>query len=256
MIDYLADRPVLICLLAFVITFILTRIIVRSIRAGIGPFHDINTGGTHIHHAVPGIILMVIGGVGAIAARREADAHAVAALIFGIGLALVCDEFALILHLEDVYWSEEGRVSVDLVFVLTALLAVLVVAIGDVGQVHAAQSWIGNIDEERRHRVLDITRWAALTLVIINAALAVTAVLKGKVRMAVIGAVIPVIAIVGAWRLARPQSYWSHRFYQPEKKARAEIRATKHDAKWGRRYLRVQDFLSGGPSKKPPANHT
>ncbi|NCY17769.1 MAG: hypothetical protein EBX39_13625, partial [Actinobacteria bacterium] len=113
--------PLLVCCIAFVTTFIVTRIIVRAIRAGRGPFKDNTVGGVHIHHVVPGLFLMILGGLIAIGSPGGGW-EVSAALLFGMGLALVLDEFALILHLEDVYWSEQGRLSVDIVFVLAALM--------------------------------------------------------------------------------------------------------------------------------------
>ncbi|NEE54027.1 hypothetical protein G3M55_56670, partial [Streptomyces sp. SID8455] len=84
-------------------------------------------GGVHIHHVVPGVVLTVIGGFGAVASSRQGIAAGVCAVIFGVGAGLVLDEFALILHLDDVYWTEEGRQSVEVV-VLTVSLVVLVLA--------------------------------------------------------------------------------------------------------------------------------
>src|SRR5690606_14188466 len=88
------------------------RINVRLIRAKIGWFRDVNVGEMHIHHVVFGVVLMLGGGVaGLILSGGSQTAYAVAASVFGVGAALVLDEFALILHLHDVYWEEEGRTS-------------------------------------------------------------------------------------------------------------------------------------------------
>jgi len=125
-IDHESKLPLLLCIVAFVCTFVITRIIVRMIRSGRGPFSDNSVGGVHIHHVVPGIILMIVGGLLAIGGVGSGWDNA-AGLIFGIGLALVLDEFALILHLEDVYWEEEGRLSVDAVFVLAGVMLLLLI---------------------------------------------------------------------------------------------------------------------------------
>lgn len=76
---------------------------------------------------VPGVVLSVVGGFGAVASGRHGVSAGVCAVIFGTGAGLVLDEFALILHLDDVHWTEEGRRSVEVV-VLTAALVLLVLA--------------------------------------------------------------------------------------------------------------------------------
>ena len=81
-----------------------------------------HTGGVHIHHAVFGLVLMCVGGVGGLAVQdSDSGWAAVAAALLGIGMALLLDEFALVLFLKDVYWSEQGRLSVEVVFVAIAL---------------------------------------------------------------------------------------------------------------------------------------
>jgi CRP-like cAMP-binding protein len=114
---------------AFLVTFALVRWIVRAISAGKGPFRDVSRGGVHIHHLVWGILLLlVVGyawlmqvGTGLGSSRllmRET------AIFYGIGSALTLDEFALWLHLKDVYALPEGRISIDAVILFGALLSV------------------------------------------------------------------------------------------------------------------------------------
>lgn len=59
--------PLLLALSAFVLAFAVTRVITRMIRAGKGPFRNVTPGGLHVHHAVPGVILMTVGGFTGIA---------------------------------------------------------------------------------------------------------------------------------------------------------------------------------------------
>ena len=102
--------PLMLCFLAFVLTFVLTRTITRLIRDGRGPFRNhVTAGGTHIHHAVPGIILLITGAFTAVGGPDSLGWRSFAAVAVGVGTSLVLDEFALILHLQDVYWS--GRAS-------------------------------------------------------------------------------------------------------------------------------------------------
>ncbi|MGH3262714.1 MAG: hypothetical protein ACRDNS_12015, partial [Trebonia sp.] len=103
----------LISWLAFTVTFSGVRGITHAIRAGKGPFKNLSVGGEHLHHYMWGIGMLT--GVGAVAVRGEEKLrrHPVTALAYGAGLALIVDEFALLLDLKDVYWAKEGRVSVD-----------------------------------------------------------------------------------------------------------------------------------------------
>src|SRR4051812_39491029 len=117
--------PLLLALASFILSFVITRTITRLIKAGKGPFHNVTPGGVHVHHVVPGVILTVIGGFGAVASERHGVGAAVSAVLFGVGAGLVLDEFALILHLHDVYWSEQGRQSVEVVVVTAALVALV-----------------------------------------------------------------------------------------------------------------------------------
>src|SRR3954466_6003469 len=117
--------PLLLALTAFVLTFLVTRVVTRMIRAGKGPFGNVSAGGVHIHHVVPGIVLTVLGGFGAVASHRHGFGSSAFAVVFGIGTGLVLDEFALILHLDDVYWTEEGRKSVEVVAVTAALVGLV-----------------------------------------------------------------------------------------------------------------------------------
>ncbi len=108
-----AERAALMSWAGFSGTFAMVRAITYSIRSGKGPFHNISAGSTHLHHYLWGIAML--GGVGAVAVHGtdEDRRHPAVALSYGAGLALIVDEFALLLDLRDVYWAQEGRVSVD-----------------------------------------------------------------------------------------------------------------------------------------------
>jgi len=108
------ERSALLSWLAFTATFGAVRGITYSIKDGKGPFGNLSVGGEHLHHYMWGIGL--VSGVGGIAVHGE-DAHRrhpLVALSYGAGLALIVDEFALLLDLKDVYWAKQGRISVDL----------------------------------------------------------------------------------------------------------------------------------------------
>jgi CRP-like cAMP-binding protein len=114
--------------MSFFVTFAAVRGIVRAIRSGRGPFRDVSTGGVHIHHLVWGILMLLIVsygwllqlGTGLDPARRLMRSSA---MLYGVGSALTLDEFALWLHLEDVYNSPEGRKSVDAVILFGSILS-------------------------------------------------------------------------------------------------------------------------------------
>ena len=108
------QRSALISWLAFTATFATVRGITYSIRSGRGPFRNLSLGGEHVHHYLWGIGLLA--GVGAIAVRGDERLrqHPVVAVSYGSGLALIVNEFALLLDLRDVYWARQGRISVNL----------------------------------------------------------------------------------------------------------------------------------------------
>ncbi|KNB52769.1 hypothetical protein [Streptomyces caatingaensis] len=230
--------PLLLALAAFVLTFLVTRVITRLIRAGRGPFRNIRPGGLHVHHVVPGVVLMVVGGFGAVATDRQGTGSVVAAVLFGTGAGLVLDEFALILHLDDVYWTEQGRKSVEIV-VLTAAL---------VGLVLAGFSPFG-VNELTPDELQ--SRSIVVTNTLVNFLVALFALAKGKPRIALIGTVVPLVALIGAVRLARPGSPWARRFYRnrPRARRRARVRAWRHDARWAAVRNRLHDLVAGAPDR-------
>nr|MDT0664892.1 hypothetical protein [Micromonospora sp. DSM 115978] len=108
------QRSALVAWLSFGTTFGAVRVVTYTIRAGRGPLRDIQLGGRHVHHYVEGIAMVLA--VGAVAVRGDAvqRLHPVVGACYGSGAALIVDEFALLLDLQDVYWAREGRWSVDL----------------------------------------------------------------------------------------------------------------------------------------------
>jgi hypothetical protein len=99
---------------SFTTTFAAVRAVTYGIRNGVGPMRNLNVGGEHLHHYMWGIAM--VAGVGGVAVRgsEAARRHPSVALVYGAGLALIVDEFALLIDLKDVYWAKEGRLSVDI----------------------------------------------------------------------------------------------------------------------------------------------
>ena len=108
------QRSALLSWLAFSGTFAGLRALTYSIRVGKGPFRNVSVGGEHLHHYMWGIGLL--SGVGAVAVRGDEEhrRHPAVAVSYGSGLALIVDEFALLLDLKDVYWARQGRISIDI----------------------------------------------------------------------------------------------------------------------------------------------
>ncbi|MEU9349440.1 hypothetical protein AB0D65_00100 [Streptomyces griseoloalbus] len=233
--------PLLLALAAFVLTFVITRVVTRMIRAGKGPFGNVTAGEVHIHHVVPGVILTVIGGFGAVAGGGRGFGSALSAVLFGIGAGLVLDEFALILHLDDVYWTEAGRKSVEMVVLTAALVGLLLAGFAPFG--------VNDLSEDELQ-----DRASVAANVAVNFLFSLIALSKGKTRIAVFGVIVPVVALIGSLRLARPDSPWARRFYRrrPRARARATLRAYHHDRRWSGPRRAVQDWLGGKPDPDRP----
>lgn len=120
-------EPQFLVLLAFLLTFSAVRFITHSIRRGRRlPFiHNISAGGRHIHHLVPGILLLLITGY--LSAALDPTYRDEIAVFFGIGAALTLDEFALWLNLADVYWAKQGRDSIDAVVIFATIVGIALV---------------------------------------------------------------------------------------------------------------------------------
>lgn len=244
-------EPLMWCLIAFILTFFVTRSITRYIRATAGrtgprkwwqPHNISGKGGTHIHHAVFGVILVLTSGVAMVtlAADGTVGQFIAAAVFFGIGAALVLDEFALILHLQDVYWSEDGRTSVDAVFVAAAVAGLLVMGFNplslfDVGIWHDADS--------------PAARAAVIGLAVLNLVLAVLVLLKGKLWTGLLGMFFTPLLFVGAIRLARPHAPWARWHYQdePRKLHRSMERERYLRRPFVKANLWLQHVLAGEP---------
>ncbi|HAC45586.1 MAG TPA: hypothetical protein DCF65_05900 [Chloroflexi bacterium] len=112
--------------IGFLLTFGIVRGITYLIRAGIGPFHNVSSGGLHIHHLVWGILILILVGYVWLIEQGVGSnwIASVTAILFGVGTALILDEFALWLNLQDVYWTGTGRESIDAVIIFISLLSV------------------------------------------------------------------------------------------------------------------------------------
>ncbi len=104
------------------------RTITHMIRSGVGPFHNLTTNGRHLHHLVFGIAGLLGTGYAWLVIADDAEqmraVHRTTAFMYGVGSALTLDEFALWLDLEDVYWTKQGKVSVEALMIFGGLLSI------------------------------------------------------------------------------------------------------------------------------------
>jgi hypothetical protein len=226
-----ADQAGFILLGSFLLSFILIRISVRLMRSPKVPWWpgSIKTeGGLHVHHLVFGIVLMLLFGFLAIAVYLPNPWYDLVAAGFGVGAGLTLDEYALWLHLDDVYWAEEGRRSVDAV-IIAAVLGGLIL----LGARPLTSSDTGSAV-------------GIVATIVVVLALCAGALLKGRTMLGIFGLVFPPLAFWGLVRLARPDSPWARWRYPPD--SRRMRRAIVRSERQQRRYRRWQDLIAGAPS--------
>ena len=222
-------------LLGFLVTYGVVRWVTISIRnrnqSGDaddgGAVKDVYIGGVHIHHQVWGILLVLVTGLLEFRFQPDSPWVEVLATLFGVGAALALDEFALWLHVDDVYWSEEGRKSIDAVMVAAVVALAMLVGASPVGTIGSALERNGLI--------------AASIAIVLLLAYTIVCLLKGKLATGLIGLVVPVISLVGAIRLAKPESYWARRHYSPAKLDKSRAR---FGAEYEARRERIRDLMS------------
>lgn len=211
-------------LLAFLLSFGFIRTSTHMIKAEVSwwPGNVSTKSGTHIHHMVWGIISLMISGYLGLSLEPDSPWRELIAVWFGIGLGLTLDEFALWLNLEDVYWQQKGRESIDAVIVVGALLALSLIGLPfwiDVLEAFLTTAGVGG------DRLSASESTAILVPVqVAGAGLALVCILKGKRFPALIGIFVPVVGLIGSVRLARPGSRWAHRFYKDSKLRRSQTR--------------------------------
>src|SRR5439155_26437077 len=203
----LAGRePLLLMLGASLLTLIGTRTYTRLARAR--GWRSGRVGDVHVHHLVIGIVLALVAGMLEIALQPGQSGRELFAVIFGAGAAFILDEFALSVHMRDVYWTSAGRSSIEVSLMWVLLGALLLVGLTPFG--------IHDSSEGPR-----IVRFVVVALSIV---LSVVTCLKGKLTLGLVSIFLPPVGLVAAIRLARPGSVWAQLFYDDERKARARAR--------------------------------
>jgi hypothetical protein len=214
--DSLSERRFLfLMLIGFVAAFGFIRLstrLMRSPRVPWWPGSVVSESGVHVHHLFFGMVLMMVaGGLSFAAGETDGPWYGIYAVLFGIGLGLTIDEFALALHLDDVYWSREGRTSIDATVITLGLFGLVLLA------------FVPTRIDTDSPAVLATTVGGAMMhfgWVLIAAA-------KHRLVHALFGIFLPGLAVYAGLRLAKPRSIWARRFYgahRPAKQARAEQR--------------------------------
>jgi hypothetical protein len=221
-VDPLGDRSrdgsgaAFLALLAFVVSFLAIRTSARLNRGVSWWPGSVRTGDVHIHHLVWGICLMMLSGFLSFIAVPGTPWEHVLAIGFGVGAGFTMDEFALWVHLEDVYWEKEGRRSVDAAVITIAIAALIVVGTTPFG-----------LDDPE-----SVAGTAAVVVVVL--ALALACFMKGRILLGTVGLFVPVFALFGAVRLGQPNSPWARHRYSEQRLARARSRFAAHRraARW------------------------
>lgn len=230
-LDLQTQRVGFVLLAAFLVTFLFIRTSARLIRSPKVPWWPgsvVTESGLHLHHLVWGIVLLLVFGFLGFVTNLGSPGPELLAAGFGVGAGLTMDEFALWIHLRDVYWAEEGRSSFTAVLVALLLGGLIVIGVAPLDLQNKAAS------------IETLAVGIALDLF-----LAALAILKGKRFLGLLGVFVPVFSLVGAVRLASPRSLWARRFYKPggRRRARAEARWERIE---GRRRW-VYDAVAGAP---------
>ena len=226
-------------LLGLVLSFGFIRLSTRLMRSPRVPWWPgivVSEGGVHVHHLVFGIVLMIAAGTISFAGFATSPIYEICAFGFGVGIGLTIDEFALWLYLEDVYWSKEGRSSVDAAVIATALMGMALIGV----------------------RPFDVSGadFGAVVASVLTVGLSVVCVvicfLKQRLWHGVIGFFVFPLALYGACRIGKPGSWWARRFYgerNAAKQAKAEQRFAP-DRRTERLKERLRDAIGGATEEE------
>lgn len=208
------EQGLFLVLVGFLGSFAFIRMstrIQRSPKISWWPGSIVSDSGVHLHHLVFGIVTMMIAGAGGFLAYGNSPWTEICAFAFGIGLGLTIDEFALWVYLDDVYWAEEGRSSIDATVIAAAGMMLVLLGFTPL-----------TIESGSIGAVLGSFLSAVFVFVLVAICFA-----KGRVLHGVVGFFVFPVALYGACRLGKPSSAWARRRYgerRPKKQARSEAR--------------------------------
>jgi hypothetical protein len=232
------EQAVFLVLVGFIGSFAFIRMstrIIRSESVSWWPGNVESGSGLHLHHLVFGIVTMMAAGTLGFATDGREPFIEICALLFGIGVGLTIDEFALWVHLEDVYWEREGRSSIDATVIAAALMMLMVLGASPVV-----------IDSSSPEALIVSIVFTLAVFVCVAIAFA-----KGRVLHGTIGVFFAPVAIYGASRIGKPHSAWARYRYgerRPHKQAKAEARFPP-DRRTERFKEAFRDIVGGKPSE-------
>ncbi|HEX4307520.1 MAG TPA: hypothetical protein VHZ54_15905 [Solirubrobacterales bacterium] len=231
------DRQgVFLVLVGFVGSFAFIRMSTRMIRAEVSwwPGNIESESGLHVHHLVFGIVTMMVAGTVGFAALGASPLTEICAFFFGIGAGLTIDEFALWVYLEDVYWAEEGRSSIDATVIAASLIGLIVLGANPFEFSGGPEEVIGGVVS------------ALLVIFFVGVCF-----MKGRNLHGIIGILFAPLAVYGACRIGKPDSAWARRRYgqrRPKKQAKSEERF--HPGRRTDRFKEAfRDIVGGKPSE-------
>jgi hypothetical protein len=230
-------QGVFLVLVGFILSFAFIRMSTRLMRSPKVPWWPgsvVSDSGVHLHHLVFGIVAMMIAGTLGFAVHGDSPWAEICGFLFGVGAGLTIDEFALWVYLDDVYWAEEGRSSIDATVIAAAAMGLVVVGVNPLD--------LGGESE-------------GVLAVIVSGVLLFSMVaicfFKGRRLHGIIGFFIFPIALYGACRIGKPSSAWARRRYgerRPKKQAKSERRFPP-DRRTDRYKDAFRDIIGGKPSE-------
>jgi hypothetical protein len=232
------EQAVFLVLVGFLASFAFIRMstrIIRSESVSWWPGNIESESGLHLHHLVFGIVTMMVMGTLGFFADGRTPLTEICALGFGIGVGLTIDEFALWVHLEDVYWADQGRSSIDATVIAAALMLLVVLGISPFA-----------FDDTSTEAIVSSILGILLVFLCVAVCFA-----KGRILHGIIGFFISPIAIYGACRIGKPRSAWARYRYGerwPRKQAKSEDRF-RPDRRTERFKEAFRDLVGGKPSE-------
>ncbi len=232
------EQGLFLVLVGFILSFAFIRMSTRLMRSPKVPWWPgsiVSDGGVHLHHLVFGIVTMMVAGSAGFLAFGNSPWTEICAFAFGVGAGLTIDEFALWVYLDDVYWAEEGRSSIDATVIAAAGMMLVLLGFTPF-----------TIESGSAGAVAGSIASAAFLFALVAICFA-----KGRVLHGVVGFFVFPIALYGACRLGKPRSAWARRRYgerRPRKQARSEARFPP-DRRTERFKNAFRDIVGGKPSE-------
>ena len=231
-------QGVFLVLVGFVLSFAFIRMstrLMRSPRVPWWPGSVVSESGVHVHHLVFGIVTMMLSGTVGFTVLGDSPYAEICAFVFGVGAGLTIDEFALWVYLEDVYWAEQGRVSIDATVIAAAAMGLIVLGFAPF------TFETGSIDE-----VIGSVAGALLIFFLVALCFA-----KQRMLHGVVGFFVFPVAFYGALRIGKPGSPWARRRYverSPDKQRKAVGRFApdRHTERFKNAF---RDIVGGKPSE-------